>query len=80
MSAGGQTTGQAGFVLREPEDRFVFERKETAAEHAGETHHVGGTGHGTEQVQEIEDFLLGVESVTADQVVVDAVAAERVFV
>ena len=70
--------GAAGFD--EPEQRFVGEREEGAAEDAGEADFVGRAGDGAEQVQDVEDFLLSVEGVATDDVVVEAVVAEGFFV
>ena len=68
----------AGFD--EPEQRFVGEREERAAQHAGQADFVGRAGDGAEQVEHVVDFLLRVERVAADEVVVEAVFAERFFV
>ena len=77
---GEQTGVEAAGGVGEPEERFVGEREERAAEDAGEADFVGGAGDGAEQVEDVEDFLLGVERVAADEVVVEAVFAEGFFV
>ena len=68
----------AGFD--EPVQRFIGERKEGAAEDAGEADFVGRAGDGAEQIEDVEDFLLGVKGVAADDVVVEAIVAEGGFV
>ena len=77
---GEQAGVEAAGGVGEPEQRFVGEREERAAEDAGEADFVGGAGDGAEQVEHVEDFLLGVERVAADEVVVEAVFAEGFFV
>ena len=67
-------------ALDEPEQRFVGQRKERAAQHAGQAQFVGRAGHRAEQVEHVVDFLLGVKRVAADEVVSQVVFAECFFV
>ena len=70
----------AAVLVDQPEQRFVGEREERAAQHAGQADFVGRAGDGAEQIQHVVDFLLGVEGVAADEVVVETVFAEGFLV
>ena len=50
------------------------------AEHAGQAHLVARAIDRPQQIQQIVDFLLGVEGMSADEVIVDAVAPQGLFV
>ena len=73
---GSRSAKQAGVEaagrVDEPEQRFVGEREERAAQDAGQADFVGRAGDGAEQVQHVVDFLLGVKGVAADEVIVEA--------
>jgi hypothetical protein len=77
---GEEPCPQPFLVPRKPEQGLVLQAKQRAAQHAGEAHLVVRAGQGPQQVQQVEDFLLGVEGMSADQVILDAVAPQGFFV
>ncbi len=82
---GGRIDGEEAVVERaaefdKPVQCFIGERKEGAAEDAGQRDLIGGAGDCAEQIEDVEDFLLGIEGVAADDVVVEAVVTEGGFV
>ena len=76
----GEKPRRQPFLLRKPQERLVQEAEKGTAEHAGQTHLVARAIDRPQQVQQIVDFLLGVEGVSADEVIVDAVAPQGIFV
>ena len=75
-----ESAGQSPRVLGEAIERLVENAEHRAAEHTGQRHLVARIGHGAEQIDDVEDFLLGVEGVPADKVVVDAVLPQGLFI
>ena len=78
---GGEEAGvEAAAPARRARRGIHRQGEKGAAEDAGEADFVGSAGDGAEQIEDVEDFLLGVEGVAADEVVVETLFAERFFV
>ena len=77
---GKQARGQTIGVLCQPKQRFVRKREQSTAQCAGQADFVARTDQRSQQVQKVEDLLLGVEGVAADQVVVNPVTPQRLLV
>ena len=67
-------------MLRQPEDRFVEQAEERTAQHAEQGDFVGRAFQRAEQIQQIVHFLLRVKGMAADEIIIDAVAAQGFFV
>lgn len=74
--SGRKTLGMFG----KPEDGFVKEIEKRTAQHAQQAHFVAGAFQRTEQIHQVEDFLLGVKGVSAHKIIIDAIAAQCLFV
>ena len=68
------------YVLRKPQQRFVQQAEHRAAKHAAQAYLVAWAVDRPQQIQQVVNFLLGVEGVSTDEVIVDAVAAQGLFV
>ena len=75
-----EPAGKPALMLGEAIKRLVENAEHRAAEHAGQGHFVARIGNRAEQIDDVEDLLLGVKGVSADEVVVDAVLPQGLFV
>ena len=67
-------------ILQQPKQRLVVQTEHRTAEDAGQAHLVARAIERSQQVQQVVDFLLGVEGVAADEIVGDLVASQGLFV
>ena len=77
---GRQPPRQSVRVSGQPKEALVEQAEQRAPQRAGQAHFVARIFERPQQVQQVVDLLLGVEGMSADQVVVDAVAAQCLFV
>ena len=77
---GKQARGQSLLMSRQPEQRRVLECEHRATQYACQGDVVRQTREYLEQIREVEDFLLRIECMAADKVIVDSAARQRLFV